>query len=554
MKRVVTIAVIMAIVTSLFSFSVFAETDFNYATSVSNQDIINGLVITLKANRGSLINTGTAALGYSGYCPILITVTLQNTNNQNVLVNNLKFKMTTNSSGNFSRIVSFEQLSNDLIIAETPYDLNNYISIVPSNEYSYGSGIVVPANSTMYMVCLMNVYANYDTSSNQWQVPSLQYIGYDQSITVNTGNYNATGVPIDLSDVTESLEELISIVSSEDTLLEIIDLVTYSGVGPTIINGNITTTVSEITGYNGLTFRASQIIMPGHYISDDFEFNSSNDNLYEVGTVVYPVILTTYYRNATDYDYRLRYFYNLQNALPQLNNGISFDFKDYNTDYAYYRYESGRTIAILPYNSDSSYSYLAKRSSGYSSIIIYIYCAPGVTPVWSTFSVNIGSTVPTQVQSSPGSSKDLFGLIQELVRSLVKSNNVDNTEIAEEMNDDIHEAEQVWYDNNSEALEQVGLSNYRFNNNQTSGIYQAVTQFQAVWNALGQWTNVYIFILILSISTYIIRHEPTTRVKQYRSSVQAERAERISYYGKKNAEARASGSDSTLKNAIRRRR
>lgn len=209
MKRVAVIAIFMAVMASLFAFHVFAETDFGYSVSVSNQDSINGVVITLKANRGSLVNSGTAALGYSGYCPVLVTVTLQNTNNQNVLINNLKFKISTNSSGNFSRIVSFEQLSNDLIVAETPYDLNNYISIVPSSEYSYGSGIVVPANSSMYMVCIMNVYANYDTASNSWQVPSLQYIGYDQNITVTPGDYHSNGIPVDLSEVLNILEDLI---------------------------------------------------------------------------------------------------------------------------------------------------------------------------------------------------------------------------------------------------------------------------------------------------------------------------------------------------------
>lgn len=78
----------------------------------------------------------------------------------------------------------------------------------------------------------------------------------------------------------------------------------------------------------------------------------------------------------------------------------------------------------------------------------------------------------------------------------------------------VGEQEHQWYEDNSLAISQTGLSNFQYSQDQVSGISHVVGQWQQVWSALGSWAVVYQFVLMLSLATFILRHRPTTKMQQ----------------------------------------
>ena len=112
----------------------------------------------------------------------------------------------------------------------------------------------------------------------------------------------------------------------------------------------------------------------------------------------------------------------------------------------------------------------------------------------------------------------------EEVESAASAVQDDSNDVSDTL-DTVHSQEQQWYQQNSVAIESTGLSNYQFTNNQKDGLLVAVTQFSDVWTALGNWNLIYIFTLILSLATFILRHRPTTRAQQRRKEVDLRRAE-----------------------------
>lgn len=514
MKRVAVIAIFMAIMASLFAFNVFGETDFGYNVSVSNQDSINGVVITLKANRGSLVNSGTAALGYSGYCPVLITITVQNTNNQNVLINNLKFKLTTNSSGNFSRIVSFEQLSSDLIVAETPYDLNNYISIVPSAEYSFGTGIIVPANSSMYMVCIMNVYANYDTSSNQWQVPSLQYIGYDQNITVTPGDYNSTGVPVDLSSVVGILEDLIDTVSTSEQLDDLINALTYVGSNyqysqtSMLEVGNVT---KNLDGQD-LFLQHQKYVFKSYLDNIDVNYNSGSDNTNVVGTEVYDIYYYLSFINRTNKQYSCYNFIQIVDLIPMNASVGEVDLVSSLFDkYSFHNRTSSSLSMFLYFSHPNGENGILNTGDSKTVLHIKLYA-----PIGSNLSFNNNVDVLVNgvrvLNNSVYYPSDEYSILRDLYLAYQNVNGLDDIDdTADDIKDkseSAHSQEQSYFTQNAQAIQQTGLSNYRFNGDQENGIGSVSHDFTLLWNALDGFNSIYIFSLTLSLALMILRHAP----------------------------------------------
>lgn len=78
-----------------------------------------------------------------------------------------------------------------------------------------------------------------------------------------------------------------------------------------------------------------------------------------------------------------------------------------------------------------------------------------------------------------------------------------------------HQTELSYFNQTNTALNNTGISNYSFNNEQIGGIGSVSNDFTSVWNSLGSWTSVYIFSLTLSLGLAIIRHvRPIQRSKQ----------------------------------------
>lgn len=75
----------------------------------------------------------------------------------------------------------------------------------------------------------------------------------------------------------------------------------------------------------------------------------------------------------------------------------------------------------------------------------------------------------------------------------------------------IHQAETVWYQNNETAIQNVGLENFNFSSGTTGGLQVMQQQFSNIWNAIGDLNLIYVFTLLMSLATFILRHWPRTR-------------------------------------------
>lgn len=76
---------------------------------------------------------------------------------------------------------------------------------------------------------------------------------------------------------------------------------------------------------------------------------------------------------------------------------------------------------------------------------------------------------------------------------------------------ELHSQEQQYYQQNSQAIESTGLSNFNYTQQQLGYFEGVVSDFQGLWNSLGSWTFVYTFTLMLSFATFVLRHRPHTR-------------------------------------------
>lgn len=564
MKRVVAIALILAVVSTLFSFSVFATT---YEPSTYNTYTdgitLNNLTYFVRVTQLKATSEGTSMLPGGMESIFLVTMTMTN-NSDSTLAGTIP-KATIKLRDDGSVITNVYTYGGEFTLGLLT---GGTLIFYPNEEFSLDSNkVVVPPHQTLSFVGAIGLPAQLDQTGSSTLDNGLRGVSlYDKAnYSVTSGNYSY-GNPVDLSSVINYIDDLENIGNTSNSNLTtiinsiqtLIDSVTYNGGSYNPNNTNAQFVMNEdTTTVSGVSMIISRYIGASYYLNNDIEIDSGNDVIMSTGTRVVPVVYRMSYVNNTDQYLRLRYTNSINEFFP--SGSYSYEITNIQselfTGFISVGLPTSATNRRSHYyinNTVGDYGYIAPHSQELVVIFMNFYLNDSGSITFGNPTLRFTAT-PVLV-SDIYHPNTVYGILRDLYLSLTKKADDDNTQEAEEMNEEIHDAEQVWYDNNSEALEQVGLSNYRFNNNQTSGIYQAVTQFQAVWNALGQWTNIYIFILILSISTYIIRHEPTTRVKQYRSSVQAERAERISYYGKKNAEARSSGSGSTLKNAIRRRK
>lgn len=87
-----------------------------------------------------------------------------------------------------------------------------------------------------------------------------------------------------------------------------------------------------------------------------------------------------------------------------------------------------------------------------------------------------------------------------------QSNITDTNDLTSEL----HDQELTYYQQNESALNNVGLSNFSFDNNQSSGLGAVVTDFTTLWNNIGPLQIIFTFTLSMSLATYLLRHRPIT--------------------------------------------
>lgn len=84
--------------------------------------------------------------------------------------------------------------------------------------------------------------------------------------------------------------------------------------------------------------------------------------------------------------------------------------------------------------------------------------------------------------------------------------------------DSMHTQEQAFFNQNTQAINDTGLSNYRIGNTDAEGVASVSVDFTNIWNALSGWNVVYIFSLTLTVALTIIRHAPNAISRRMRRS------------------------------------
>lgn len=127
---------------------------------------------------------------------------------------------------------------------------------------------------------------------------------------------------------------------------------------------------------------------------------------------------------------------------------------------------------------------------------------------------------------------DIKDLLQELTDNLGSSDysdTIDDSDDLQTTESQVHQQEQQWYADNQTAIEATGLGNYQYSPGLINSFGVARYQIAMLWNALGDWTYVYYLVFLLGLAVYILRHEPTMRVKQMRADREARMQENQIY-------------------------
>lgn len=310
-----------------------------------------------------------------------------------------------------------------------------------------------------------------------------------------------------------------------------------------VVNNNYDLNDSNNTS-RGRIYSSVSIFNPYIDSSDHniFTYNGTNVNYEEQSVICVPIMYHFRVRNFTNNSYLLSSTYFDFSGIP------SFDI-----DSGYYASstydiinESGdlnllgisnSTLTIGFTNFYNGSAILYADDYMYIDIMEYRYYV--VDRVYDTTNiVNIrhsitnysfpaspyftGITVTNNNAGWSGNIKNVLNSIKDKLQQLldtgIANQTTDNLEDQADDNtqteDTIHAQEQQWYQDNETAINAVGLSNYQFTGDQTSGLTGVTSQFTSLWNALDGWTNVYIFVLTLSLATFILRHKPETKMTQ----------------------------------------
>lgn len=98
------------------------------------------------------------------------------------------------------------------------------------------------------------------------------------------------------------------------------------------------------------------------------------------------------------------------------------------------------------------------------------------------------------------------------------SQNVTNESVTTQSSiDTVHNSEQSYFQQNQQNLQATGIGNFSFDSDTSSGLYALTGDFTAFWNSLGDWKFIYIFVLMMGLATFLIRHQPVIRPDRSRA-------------------------------------
>ena len=576
MKKVVALVLSLTIVMTFFAFNVEAAVvdpvsmNFHYGERTFNTD----LTISISTREMyPLVDGSTQANDASNSTTYKIIVILRfmNSGNSNQYVSNAEFTMSLESVGSpvtqgdhLYGPVDIQNFSSDMQMTFNSYYNAANFTVAPSEEFAYDGGFIVPAHDCIRAVAVVDMPAVYYPVTGVWGYSEVYNVTVSQNINVTTttnapaslasvvsaldyGNYRLNAInntvssldnylrsAIDyqnyrVNEIWSDLEDWYDYMTDSQTgvphivydldniwthLYNIQQLLTWSGSMPSYGDtpySNTSVTYQHVS--NNFVSVISRTVLGSYTFLENTDIELPNI-VYSHGvrrTLVQFDVNTTVTNQAFIFDYLM---INLVNSADVLSvELVSID--DDILSPAIVR-GSGKFSIYLNNPSVNSYD----PGKHYLSFNIAVYTSADVTPTFPT--------IGYQYKNIGGADDTLIG----------QSNDIANA------SDQIHQQETQWYNQNSQAMQSVGLSNYQYSQQQYNGILGVTFQFEQLWQALGSWNLVYIFVLMLSLATFIIRHRPTTKMQQ--RQVEAE------FYRNANIETRLI-KDPTYRTVVSRR-
>lgn len=405
-------------------------------------------------------------------------------------------------------IVRYETVSDDLLLGYQNTSGSWYI--YGDSPYSYSNGIVVGPHSSLYCVAYIVTSDNVNGTAISGQVISSVSLS---NHTVTLGDYPYGNGTSELQDIDTLLHDLITQLTFTGTITE------YNPLSYSTLTFNYDQPYNNVSISCGITRLSS-------FALSDTAVILSNTDAYQSGSQVIPFQVSFRINNYNAENVlHPAYFIYAPTCLPA-TPGISYVMHDFRsnifesyqmqyttvngTRYLQLRFFYKFTDADgshLPYGiGATSFTLLAIKDDDVADPVI---SNPPVSIPQYTFQASIRRFVYNPEQSINSTLEDLYNAYSQVngVGDLSDQSN-DLTEGLK----DAHQTEQNYFESNSEALSNSGISNPNFEASDRTGINSAISgnknQFGMLWNAIGAWRNVYIYAALLCLVTYLLRHKP----------------------------------------------
>lgn len=555
-KRVVAITTLVVVLTTLFIFPVFADTTTTpqYIARKYQAYTYGNLSVYYRATEfnpviGEQIANVSGSPGivvHDAYVPVLVTIKFVNSGSSNIVVDpmylDLKFTYATNFPNGYGIPQGIREIINysDEAYITYNYTNNTSMSIVPSVDWSINGAICVPAGSTLVAMAevRMNAYHIFSSSGYETRYPTLDSIAnYGTPTTMGTNDVpnglkggggssvNYTSKLNEIVDLLDSIDDsnadIYASVDGVETMLSNISgyvdgiegyidnlesyldgvegllgniktLLTWTGNFPTVTysSRSYSTYEGQISSNANLTYHVEMVYGGGYPVLDSTDFETPN-TLYQ--NILYKHRVVAYIRinNNTGNDYT-------HTGNLTLYRFISSNYKVIDIS-AFYS-----TVFVEPYilssgSNTNLYFYLDRDNpvlyQGENRAVVYmdVYTDSSTAPVLNATSI-----------TGTGWSSYTDNLSE------------DSADLASQSNQ-AHQQEQAFFNQNSQAIANTGLSNYQFSTDNGNGVASVSVDFTNLWNALGGWTSVYIFSMTLGLALSIIKHSPNAINRRIRN-------------------------------------
>lgn len=377
------------------------------------------------------------------------------------------------------------------------YDCAPYVSSYGNlSLYPEGNIVLAPGEMKQYHFKLLVV----GTSST--------------AVSVSAGSFPASSAYSFDDLILLPADELAYLSQLDSRLSDLIAAVSYSGSYFDFIPSNsVNYTGTSFLVSNGVTVNVIRRVGRPYLISSNVSYDPVNDVSHIDYSYVTPVSIYLSFINSNSYSARASSrSFNISSLFP--SNAINNVRLDYFYSDLFDNVYFSNTVEFRYRNRDNSYGYVPSGYN-YSVISVSIVCDDVTALSWPD-----PSTSSSFFSSSNDyyAARDSFNVLKDIYNAFANSDRSDQDQLSSDItstSNSIHSQEEQYFSSNAQAIQATGLSNYRFDQNQTGGISAVSNDFTAVFNALGGFNSVFIFSLTLSLALQIFRHHPIVfRAKQ----------------------------------------